>query len=87
MNYCRVGGDSAVAPSDGLRRWYGHEPARFAEFRRRYADELGEPERAGALARLSEMASRGTITLLTATRDTGRSQAAVLAERLTSPGT
>jgi len=33
------------------------------------------------------MASRGTITLLTATRDTGRSQAAVLAERLTSPGT
>jgi uncharacterized protein YeaO (DUF488 family) len=71
-----------VAPSDGLRRWYGHEPARFAEFRRRYADELREPIRAEALARLAEAASHGTITLLTATKDAARSQAAFLAEWL-----
>ena len=71
-----------MAPSDGLRRWYGHEPERFAEFRRRYVTELREPERAEALARLAEAASRGTVTLLTATKDTEHSQAAVLAERL-----
>jgi uncharacterized protein YeaO (DUF488 family) len=71
-----------VAPSDDLRRWYSHEPARFAEFRRRYATELREPERAGALARLAEAARRGTVTLLTATKDAEHSQAAVLAEQL-----
>ena len=36
----------AVAPSDQLRRWYGHEPAKFAEFRHRYEAELEEPGRA-----------------------------------------
>jgi uncharacterized protein YeaO (DUF488 family) len=71
-----------VAPSDGLRRWYGHEPERFAEFRRRYVTELHEPERAEALARLAVAASRGTVTLLTATKDAEHSQAAVLAEQL-----
>ena len=71
-----------VAPSDDLRRWYGHDPERFAEFRRRYVAELRQPERAAALARLTEAASRGTVTLLTATKDAGHSEAAVLAELL-----
>jgi uncharacterized protein YeaO (DUF488 family) len=75
-----------VAPSDGLRRWYGHDPARFAEFRRRYESELREPERAGALARLAEAAGRGTVTLLTATKDAEHSQAAVLAAVLLDHG-
>ena len=71
-----------VAPSDGLRRWYGHDPERFAEFRRRYVAELREPERAEAMARLAEAARHGTITLLTATKDAEHSQAAVIAEQL-----
>jgi uncharacterized protein YeaO (DUF488 family) len=71
-----------VAPSDGLRRWYGHEPEKFAEFRRRYADELLEPERAAALEHLRQLSRSGPLTLLTATRDIEHSQAAVLAERL-----
>jgi uncharacterized protein YeaO (DUF488 family) len=71
-----------VAPSDELRRWYGHEPLRFAEFRLRYAEELREPIRARALTQLNAAAKRGTITLLTATKDTERSQAALLAEQL-----
>jgi len=71
-----------VAPSDDLRRWYGHDPERFSEFRRRYLSELREPERAAALARLTEAASRGTVTLLTATKDAGHSEAAVLAALL-----
>jgi uncharacterized protein YeaO (DUF488 family) len=71
-----------VAPSDGLRRWYGHEPAKFAEFRRRYQAELGGGEQASALARLRELARSGPVTLVTATRDVAHSQAAVLAEQL-----
>ena len=72
-----------VAPSDGLRRWYGHEPARFEEFRRRYAEELAEPDRAAALDRLARMAADGPLTLLTATRDLDHALTVVLAERLT----
>jgi uncharacterized protein YeaO (DUF488 family) len=79
-----------VAPSDDLRRWYGHDPERFPDFRRRYLSELREPERATALERLTEAASRGTVTLLTATKDAEHSEAAVLAELLlgqnASPG-
>jgi len=71
-----------VAPSSELRKWYGHDPARFAEFRQRYAAELREPERAKALTWLNEAAKHGAITLLTATRDIERSQAALLAEQL-----
>jgi uncharacterized protein YeaO (DUF488 family) len=72
----------AVAPSTDLRRWYGHEPSRFEEFRRRYQAELAEPERQRALDQLRELARTGPLTLLTATRDIEHSQAAVLAERL-----
>lgn len=72
----------AVAPSDELRKWYGHDPGKFAEFRRRYGDELREQERAEALRHLRELAAEGTVTLLTATKDLEHSQAADLAERL-----
>jgi uncharacterized protein YeaO (DUF488 family) len=72
----------AVSPSDELRRWYGHDPARFAEFTRRYEAELTEPERAGALDKLRGEALSGPLTLLTATRDLDHSQAAVLARLL-----
>lgn len=72
----------AIAPSGELRRWYGHDPARFDEFRRRYDDELREPERAAAFLHLRELAAAGQVTLLTASRDLEHSQAADLAERL-----
>jgi|SRR5215467_613468 len=73
-----------VAPSDDLRRWYGHEPAKFAEFKRRYSAELKEPERAEALGHLRHEATEGPVTLLTATKDLEHSQAEVLVERLRS---
>jgi len=72
----------AVAPSTELRVWYGHEPAKFSEFKRRYLAELDDPEHAEAWSQLTEAAKQGTVTLLTASRDTERSQAAVLAEGL-----
>lgn len=75
-----------VAPSTELRKWYGHDVDKFEEFTDRYAAELREPGRAAALDRLRELAGDGTITLLTATRDIGHSQAAVLAARLRGAG-
>jgi uncharacterized protein YeaO (DUF488 family) len=71
-----------VAPSTELRRWYGHDPDRYAEFRRRYLAELRAPERQQAVRRLRENAGHNRMTLLTAARDLEHSQAAVLAEWL-----
>jgi uncharacterized protein YeaO (DUF488 family) len=68
-----------VAPSAELRKWYGHDPARFAEFRRRYVAELAGPGPGQALDRLRALARDRPLTLLTATRDVDFSQAAVLA--------
>lgn len=71
-----------VAPSNELRKWYGHDPARFAEFAKKYAAELDDPTRAAAFRHLEELARHGRLTLLTATKQLDLSQAAVLAERL-----
>jgi uncharacterized protein YeaO (DUF488 family) len=75
-----------VAPSTELREWYGHDPAKFDEFRRRYLDELsGEPEHT-ALGWLCSLAAKERVTLLTATKDVAHSQAAVLAQLLQDTG-
>lgn len=74
-----------VAPSTGLRTWYGHDPDRYEEFAHRYRAELEEPERAAALGHLRELAASGPLTLLTATRRSDISQAAVLAGLLAGP--
>lgn len=75
---------SAVAPSDALRKWYGHAPERFEEFEARYLNELEDPQRAASVTHLRTVATRGRLTLLTATRDVEASQAAVLAGLLQS---
>ncbi|WP_344321918.1 DUF488 domain-containing protein [Streptomyces macrosporus] len=76
-----------VAPSDGLRRWYGHDPDRHADFAERYRAELAEPERHEAVERLRELAGDAPLTLLTATREVDRSHLPVLAEVLrNTPG-
>jgi uncharacterized protein YeaO (DUF488 family) len=71
-----------VAPSPELRTWYQHDPDRFAEFSRRYQQELRDPERAEALDHLRSLAASGPLTLLTATKDAKISEAAVLADLL-----
>jgi len=71
-----------AAPSTELRKWYGHDPEKFPEFRRRYIAELARPGPRAALDRLRTLAAEGPVALLTATRDVGRSNAAVLAEIL-----
>lgn len=70
-----------LAPSDALRRWYGHIPARFSEFARRYAEELRRPATRDALRELLT-SHAGRITLVTATRDIDRSGARVLGAML-----
>lgn len=71
-----------LAPTDDLRRWYGHDPGRFDEFRRRYREQLGAQTK--LLHELRHQALRGTITLVFATRAADLSNAAVLAELLTA---
>jgi uncharacterized protein YeaO (DUF488 family) len=71
-----------VAPSTELRTWYHHDPALFEEFTHRYREELADPRRAEVLEELRQLADHGTLTLLTATKDVDRSEAAVLSEML-----
>ncbi|MFG2949282.1 SLAC1 family transporter [Streptomyces adustus] len=74
-----------LAPSPELQRWYRYDPLRFGEFRRRYLAELGDPDHRRAAAKLHDLAQDHSLTLLTATRDTEHSHAAVLAEWLADP--
>ncbi|GAA1620623.1 MULTISPECIES: DUF488 family protein [Brevibacterium] len=67
-----------VAPSTGLRKWYSHDPAKFAEFSRRYRAELADDDHAEAFAALREYAEKGPVTLLTASKHAEISEAAVL---------
>ncbi len=65
-----------VAPSDGLRRWFGHDPAQWEEFRRRYTAELdARPE---SWAPILRAARQGPVTLLFSTRDLERNSAVAL---------
>lgn len=70
----------AIAPSTGLRKWYDHRPERWEEFQVRYRGELDTDEARADLARLRQLARRGTITLLTATRAEQQTHATVLKE-------
>lgn len=69
-----------VAPSTALRRWFGHDPQRWDEFRRRYRAELAK--RPGALDELRRLTRHGTSTLLFGARDSDHNQAVVLEELL-----
>lgn len=68
-----------VAPSAELRRWYGHDPEKWLEFRERYRSDLqGNP----ALAELRELSRKGRMTLVYAARDEDRNHAVVLRDIL-----
>jgi uncharacterized protein YeaO (DUF488 family) len=71
-----------AAPSDELRRWFSHDPAKWDEFRRRYDAELeGKPD---VLQPLREAARQGNVTLLYSARDTEHNNAVALKEYLES---
>jgi uncharacterized protein YeaO (DUF488 family) len=69
-----------VAPSPELRKWFGHDPARWAEFSRRYRAELSAND--AAVAQLRAYMKSGPVTLLYAAHDTEHNHARVLADFL-----
>lgn len=70
-----------IAPSPELRKWYGHDPAKWEEFKRRYVEELRRnPEVVGELRELAR--KKGGVTLVFAARDEERNSAVVLREFL-----
>lgn len=71
-----------LGPSNELRKFFGHDPARWREFRTRYLAELGRPEAAPLLAELLKMARSGTLTLVYSAKDQEHNQAVVLKELL-----
>ncbi len=75
-----------IAPSDELRRWFGHDPARWEEFARRYRQELADGAHQTALERLRERTQYGPLTLLYAAKDAEQNNARVLREVLEDAG-
>lgn len=71
-----------ISPSDALRKWFGHDPRRWAEFRERYLSELDAPDAHALLEGLVRRASRGTVTLVYSAHDELHNDAVVLAEEL-----
>jgi uncharacterized protein YeaO (DUF488 family) len=74
------GWEKALAPSTELRQWFGHEPRRFEEFRRRYIEELRDQR--PRLTALRRQARTGTVTLVYGARDSEHNEAVVLADVL-----
>jgi uncharacterized protein YeaO (DUF488 family) len=70
--------EKELAPSTELREWFGHDPSRFPEFRRRYIQEL-RGQRA-SLKALRRRAREGTLTLVYAARDAEHNDAVVLSD-------
>ena len=65
-----------VAPSDELRKWFGHDPEKWAEFRRRYSGELEQnPEQ---LKPIRDAAEQGTVTLIYSAKDEEHNNAVAL---------
>lgn len=76
-----------VAPSTELREWFGHDPKRWAEFKRRYKEELRETDVRAKLREILHLAkSRAAITLVYGAKDREHNQALVLKELLERAG-
>lgn len=71
-----------VAPSAELRMWFGHDPTRWEEFRKRYRAELEGGPAGAALEELRRQAGKDEVTLLYSARDEEHNSAVVLAEAL-----
>jgi uncharacterized protein YeaO (DUF488 family) len=69
-----------LAPSTELRKWFGHDPAKWDEFRKRYAREL--EQRSDELEELLEKARAGRVTLIFSAKDTRHNNAVALREHL-----
>ena len=71
-----------VAPSTELRKWFGHDPARWTEFRKRYFDELKASPAVDAVRVLVALATKGTLTLVFSSHDLEHNNAVALKAHL-----
>ena len=71
-----------VAPSTELRKWFAHDPAKWAEFRSRYQEELRRNEEQVSILR--KEAAKGTVTLVYGARDQQHNEAVILQRLLTA---
>ncbi|UQA55572.1 DUF488 domain-containing protein [Polyangium aurulentum] len=71
-----------LAPSDALRRWFGHDADRWQEFVRRYREELSAPNADARLDDLARRASIGPVTLVYAAQDPAHNNALVLLQAI-----
>jgi uncharacterized protein YeaO (DUF488 family) len=69
-----------LAPSTALRKWFGHDPARWAEFRRRYIAEIRQQTE--QLDRIRKLARHDTVTLIYAARDQEHNEAVIIRDLL-----
>ncbi len=69
-----------IAPTDDLRRWFAHDPGKWAEFQRRYIEELRANE--SAVGQLRDLMDKGSVTLLFAARDEEHNEAVVIRDYL-----
>ena len=71
-----------LGPSTELRKWFGHDPTRWPEFRSRYCRELADPAKARALDAVAALGRERAVTLVYGARDEQHNQAVVLADEL-----
>lgn len=71
-----------LSPSDELRKSFGHEEEKFPEFRRRYLEELEEPERKAWLKEIRRLSREGAVTLVYGAKSHKYNQAVVVMEAL-----
>ncbi len=69
-----------ISPSDTLRKWFGHDPSRYAEFKKRYTKEL--EKHSEILERIKKEGKRKTVTLLFSSKDEEHNNATVMRELL-----
>lgn len=74
--------EKEIAPSPALRKWFGHSPARWEEFREKYAEELDTPESLDRLREIVKAAGKRHITLLYGARDPEHNHALILADAI-----
>lgn len=69
-----------ISPSDGLRKWFGHDPSKYAEFKKRYTKEL--KKHSDILEKIRKEAKKKTVTLLFSAKDPEHNNATVMQELL-----
>jgi uncharacterized protein YeaO (DUF488 family) len=69
-----------LGPSTELRKWFGHDPEKWSEFRKRYIEELSDPRKKALLEDITQAAGRNNITLIYSAKDTEHSDVKVLVE-------